>query len=107
MLAQVITVAKPFLPFKKRIAPLRAAGYAYEEIFLKAEAQWLKVSGGDMSESGINDLLFEFKTDQAKAWKKLAGDISLPKSPSLREECDRQTAEYFQHNYHVAVTINP
>jgi len=107
MLAQIVTVAKQFLPFRKRIAPLRAAGYAYEEIFLKAEAQWFEVSSGELSESEINDRLFEFKTDQAKAWKKIAGDISLPSSRRLRVACDRLTAEYFQHNYHVAVTIYP
>ena len=107
MASQILAVAKPFLPFRKRIAPLRAAGFAYEEIFLKAESNWMKVASGEMTEEEINTLLFDTKVDQAKSWKKLAGDISLPDTAKLRNISDRLTAEYFLHNHNMTVTIRP
>jgi hypothetical protein len=107
MLSQVITAGKPYLPFRKRINPLKAAGFAYEELFIKAESNWLRVASGELDESEINKLLFSLKSEQAKAWKKLAGDISLPDSPKLRRHADRLTAEYFRHNYNQPIIINP
>lgn len=105
MVSQILTVLKPYLPFKNRVAPLKAAGFAYEEIFLKAESKWHIVAEGQISEEKINDLLFELKSEQSKSWKKLAGDISLPDDKNLRRVADQTTGEYFLHNYQMTVTI--
>lgn len=105
--SQVVVVVKRLMPFQKRIAPLRAAGFAAEEIFLKAEKAWHEVSEGHLTEGEINDLLFDLKTDSAKAWKKNAGEISLPSTSRLRRIADDLTAEYFQRHYHQQVTIEP
>jgi len=105
MASQILTVLKPYLPFKKRIDPLKAAGFAYEEIFLKAESKWHTIAEGEISDKEINDLLFELKSEQSKSWKKIAGDISLPDDKNLRRAADRTTGEYFLHNYNMTVTI--
>jgi hypothetical protein len=104
-LSQVLAVVKQYLPFKRRIAPVRAAAYSYEEIFLKAEARWFDVAEGRLSDAEINQLIADLKLEQLKAWKKGVGNLTIPINRWVRKKADRLTADYFSQTYNVTVTI--
>jgi hypothetical protein len=104
--SQVLTVIKQYLPYKKRIAPMRAVSYLYEEIFLEAESHWLDIAEGNKSESEINAIMTELKTAQLKAWKKSIGDITIPHHVGTRKKADKLTADYFSQAYNLPVTIS-
>ncbi len=103
--SQVLAATKQYLPYKKRIAPMRAVSYLYEEIFLEAESMWYDISQGNKTESEINQLMTELKGKQLKAWKKSIGDVTIPHRPKIRERADKLTAEYFTQAYNTTVTI--
>lgn len=105
--SQVLTVVKQYLPFKKRISPLRAVSFLYDDIFLKAESNWYAVSKGSLTEKEINDLIFSLKTEHSKAWKKSVGNLTIPISKSVQESSDLLTADYFTQTYNLTVRIRP
>ncbi|PTX94434.1 hypothetical protein [Opitutus sp. ER46] len=105
--SQVLNVVKQYLPFKKRILPVRAIAYAYEEIFLKAESRWFDVAQGNLTEAEINEMISDLKVDQLRAWKKGVGNLTVPISSGVRKKSDLLTAEYFRQTYSMSVTIRP
>jgi hypothetical protein len=105
MLNQLLAVTKQFLPFKKRISPLRQVSRAYEEIFLGAEGRWHDVSQGNLTDAEINALITKFKQDQFKMWGKYVDNLAVPIRPRIRKQSDRITGEYFSQTYNVSVTI--
>lgn len=105
--SQVLNVVKQYLPFKKRILPVRAVAYDYEELFLKAESRWFDVAKGNVTEAEINELIGDLKKEQLRAWKKGIGNLTIPISKCVRKKSDQLTADYFSQTYNLTVTIQP
>ncbi|MBW8813869.1 MAG: hypothetical protein JF588_10635 [Caulobacterales bacterium] len=61
-LSQALNAVKPYLPFRRRLAALAALGPDLEALALVAEADWFKVSDGQLTEQEIHSLMMALKT---------------------------------------------
>ncbi len=99
--SQVINALRPVLPYQKRIAPLRALSYAYEDLFLQIEAKWGAIERGEFSEEEIDDILGRFRNDKAKLWRKTIDSIAIPHDEALYRKADQLAEQYFRTHYHL------
>lgn len=97
--SQVVTAVKPFLPFSKRIKPLRGLSYAFDDLFVDLENDWFDISKGNLTEREIHDKIIDFARNQNKLWKKHIGELTLPHKEKLHDESISIAEEYFAQNY--------
>lgn len=100
-LSQVISAVKPLLPFERRIKPLRALCYAYDELSLEVERTWFKIENGSLSESEINELLYNFRKTKLALWKKILDEVSLPHNAKLHAAAEILTTNHIKQQYSI------
>lgn len=98
-ISQVIVAIKPHLPFSKRIEILSRVSALLQTLFNKADYQWYKTSNGDLSESEINDILFDLKRQYLETVEKELSTISLPEKEALKKIADSKADSFFQNGY--------
>lgn len=98
-MSQVIVAIKPHLPFSKRIETLSRVSTLLQTLFNKADYQWYKISNGDLSESEINDSLFDLRRQYLETVGKELSIISLPEKEALKRTSDSKVTSFFQNGY--------
>lgn len=99
-MGQALAIIKPFLSCGVLIEHLPTTCSDISNLFAKCEKSWFDVSGGKLSESEINDLLFEYKEqfnliDNTARVKCKA----IPSSKKLIAQADKCMTSYFELNY--------
>jgi hypothetical protein len=97
--SQVVNAVRPFLPFGKRIKPLRSICYLYEDILLRMERKWFDIENGNLTEKEIHEALYAFREEKEKGWKNIIDDLSIPHNPELHDEAISVATNYFQLHY--------
>lgn len=98
-ISQVIVAIKPHLPFSKRIEILSRVSALLQTLFNKADYQWYKISNGDLSESEINDILFDLRRQYLETVERELSTISLPEKEVLKKIADLKVESFFQNGY--------
>ena len=96
VLTQVITAAKPYLPFSTRIKELDKGISSWSIIYNEVEKQWKDVSTGIYDDNKINEIIYDYE----KKWNTvdagvLKGD-SLPRIKKYIERADKEKNLYFE-----------
>ena len=99
--SQVLNALRPVLPYQRRIAPLRALSYAYEDLFLQVEGKWGGIERGEFTAEEIDEMLVKFRSDKARLWRKTIDSIAIPHDEAFYRKADQLTAQYFRVHYHL------
>lgn len=98
-LSQLINAIKIYLPFNMRVKALTSACSDTNDLFLKAEYNWYKVSNGDLSSNEINELHYQIKRDNQGIIKKYNIHLYIPENHKLKAIADANTTKYFEENF--------
>lgn len=94
-ISQIITAARPYLPYANRIKEIEADIAGLSLIYTDIEKDWYYVSNGQLTEEEINTKCYEYN----KKWSDYDGQFlqndSLPRNESIRDEATKDTNEYF------------
>ncbi|HEC60645.1 MAG TPA: hypothetical protein ENI27_00130 [bacterium] len=97
--SQFISVAKRFLPYRKRLKTTGSIMRELEELSIFAEMKWFDVAEGKLKEEEINKLQFEIRSKKTKAVKKHLGINTLPTKEKLLDKA-KKTAEVYVNNFY-------
>ena len=94
---QVLTAAKPYLPFSKRIQELDKGIAALEIIYEDCEKQWVDVHERKLTENEASIAIYNYE----KKWKSVDASIlkedSLPRNEKLISRADDEKNRYFRN----------
>ena len=95
-LAQIVTAAKPYLPFQSRMNEIDKGLVALNLIYNDIEKEWNSIFNGEYDEHTINQLYY----DLSKRWEKADAEIlkndSLPQKEKLILKADKEKNHYFE-----------
>ena len=96
VLTQVVTAAKPYLPFSTRIKELDRGIVSWRIIYNDVEKQWKGISTGAFDDDQINEIIYDYE----KRWEAVETDIlkgdSLPRIEKYIEKADKEKRLYFE-----------
>lgn len=98
-ISQVVGVINEYLPYQKRVEDISNLRTEWSAIFLSMEKNWLDVSNGNMTESEINNSLYEYENNWDEAESKYFKEDSLPTKPKLSDAAEEKVMLYFKHKY--------
>ncbi len=98
-ISQVLNAVKVFLPYNKRLKVIASFMEDLKFLYNKMEYNWLKVSGGELTEEEINDLLYTFKNEYTSIENKNLKEEILLDNENFKREADKKTDIYFQNNF--------
>ena len=94
---QVLTAAKPYLPFSKRIQDLDKGIAALEVVYEDCEKQWVDLSEGRLTETEASIAIYRYE----KKWNNIDASIlkadSLPRNEKLINKADIEKNRYFEN----------
>lgn len=94
-LAQIVTAARPYLPFRNRMNALDKGICHLNIIYYKIESNWNKIVVSEMDDAEVNSLYYDF----LKEWDKVDSNIlkrdSLPRKKKFIEQASQENKEYF------------
>lgn len=95
-LAQIVTAAKPYLPFQNRMNEIDKGLVTLNLIYNDIEKEWNSIFNGKYDEHTINQLYY----DLSKRWEKADAEIlkndSLPQKKKLISKADEEKNHYFE-----------
>ena len=95
--AQVLTSAKPYLPFSKRVQDLDKGIAALEVVYEDCEREWVDFSEGKITESEARIAIYKYE----KKWNSIDASIlkedSLPRNEKLIKIADIEKNRYFEN----------
>ncbi len=94
--SQVINAVKVYLPFNKRTKYINLLYSQLTELFYEYDYNWLKVSGGEITEEEINDMIFEMRKKKQKIHDEHLLNNNLPQKKKLKEIADTRLKQYFE-----------
>lgn len=97
--SQVVNAIKNYLPFSKRVQPLRGLSYAFDELFIDLEDDWFSISEGELTEKEIHAKTIDFKRKVGALWKKHVGELTIPPDDKLLKESTAIARNYFLEKY--------
>ena len=93
--AQVITAARPYLPFRNRMNELDKGISHLSILYYKIESKWNKIAAGEMNDDEINSWYY----DVLKEWNEMDSQIlkkdSLPQKKKFIERAKEENEQYF------------
>lgn len=98
-ISQVITAIKIYLPYSKRITEIKPFLEELNHLHIKIEHEWYDVASGKMTETQINDLLFEFKKSYTSAESNHMNSSILFRREDIMCEADKLTLRYFENKF--------
>lgn len=98
-LAQIVTAARPYFPFAKRIKDLDKGITLLTKVYSSIEKEWNDINIEDIDDSKINDILYKF----AKEWDDVDAEIlkkdSLPFIKKFYEKAAEENERYFKNMF--------
>jgi len=96
--SQVVTVIKPYLPFKKRLTYLKKLNDELERLSLDVEKDWYTISNGELTEREIHAKISDFKSKKVHIEQEFLRDIVLPERKDAVKEAREKNEIYFSNN---------
>ena len=94
-LAQVVTAARPYLPYANRIKELDKGILLLKQIYLEIEKTWNEISISDVEDMEVNKLRYKYE----KKWEDIDGEIlkndSLPRKEKYIGLASEENERYF------------
>jgi hypothetical protein len=94
-LSHLLTAVKSHLPFEKRLAATSDLTSRFEVLFVRWEAGWQQVAGGELKEQEIADRLFVLKKAKIDIQEKSLKGVSLPDNSKLQSLATKRAESYF------------
>ena len=88
--SQVLSAAKPYLPYRTRLKALSGLGTNLEALALTAESDWFKVSEGLLTAEEVHELTIILKRKLHSATKKNFLGMSLPDDEGLLAHAEEE-----------------
>ena len=96
VLTQVLTAAKPYLPYSTRITELDKEITSLGIIYSEVERKWRDVFSGKYDENEVNEIIYDYvKKWDAIVVENLKGD-SLPRKKKFIEQANEENHLYFE-----------
>lgn len=92
--SQVLTVLKPYLPYKARLHALSTLGPDLDGLALAAEEEWFAVSHGMLTDEETHKLTMSLKKKSQLATNKAFKGMSLPDNLKLEAIAEREAIGY-------------
>jgi len=96
VITQVLTAAKPYLPYSMRITELDKEITSLGIIYNEVEKGWRNVFTGTYSDSKINEIIYDYE----KKWEAICAEIlkgdSLPRKEEFIKLADNENHRYFE-----------
>lgn len=93
--AQIVTAARPYLPFEKRIKELDKGILLLSDVYSDIEKKWNEINIEGIDDSEINDIYYSY----LKKWDKVDGEIlkkdSLPYVENYYKKAGEENERYF------------
>lgn len=96
VLTQVLTAAKPYLPYSTRITELDKEITSLGIIYSEVERKWRDVFSGKYDDNEVNEIIYDYvKKWDAIVAENLKGD-SLPRKKKFIEQANEENHLYFE-----------
>jgi hypothetical protein len=95
-LAQIVTAAKPYLPFQYRMNEIDKGLVALNMIYNDIEKEWNPIISGKYDEATINQLYYDFSKQWEKADAEMLKNDCLPQKAKLIEKANKEKNHYFE-----------
>jgi len=92
--SQVLTVVKPYLPFRERLRALSLFGPDLDRLALAAEESWFAVSNGLLTDVEIHNQTIALKKKVHAAQNKAFKAMSLPDNLKLQTAAEHESIAY-------------
>lgn len=96
VVTQVVTAAKPYLPFSTRVTELDKEITSLGIIYREVEKKWKDVFSGAYEDNEINEIIYDYE----KKWDAVSAEIlkgdSLPRKKRFIEQADKENHRYFE-----------
>lgn len=103
--SQVLNLSKQYLPYHVNGAKLKKVSHEFEAIYLKAERDWFNVSTGRLTDTEINELLFDYQEQQLNFWKQQGINAKDILQKGLYFEATRDAGTYFEKNFRTEIEL--
>lgn len=97
--SQVLTAAKEFFPYAKRLQMLKQFVAEMKIIYINMEQDWFPVAEGKLSEKEIHSLLFMYKKKVLDLESAYLSEQILVEKIEFAKEADRRCNDYFEKNF--------
>ncbi len=98
-LSHIVTAAKPWLPFSKRLHALYRTSVDLEGIFILMETDWYYISEGALGDEDIHKKNMHYRQQKERVIQKYLASNPLPEKPKLLEQAIEKTKLYFTNHY--------
>lgn len=94
-LAQIVTAARPYLPYEKRVSELEKGISALNVVYAQIEEQWDTISGDELSDAEINELYYKYEHMWNEIDSKLLKADMLPVKQAIKDKAEEAKNNYF------------
>ena len=98
-IAQIVTAAKPYLPFQNRINEIEKDLAGLNLIYMDIEKDWLIISNGELTEKEINEKYYYYDKKWFDYDNKYLQRDSLPLNEKIREKATKEMNNYFDSHF--------
>lgn len=97
--SQVLNAIRQYLPFKDRLKSYSGLLNELEDIYLRAESQWLEISAGIWNDAEIKKALDDLRVRRQKAFRKNLPETTIPESGKIAGLAEDKAFSYFNNFY--------
>lgn len=94
-ITQIVTSARPYLPFHKRMDELDKGISHLNLLYYKIESKWNVIASGEMDDDEINSLYYETLKEWDEMDSKILKRDSLPRKKKFIERASEANEQYF------------
>lgn len=98
-IAQIVTAAKPYLPYQKRISEIEMDLAGLNLIYTDIEKDWFFVANGDLTEEEINEKCYQYSMKWMDYDNRFLQNDSLPLDEKMREKATEEMIKYFESQF--------
>lgn len=103
---QVLNAVKSHLPYSIALTGIFPAQKKLKLLYNKIEHNWFRVESGALSETEINDMLFDFKNKCVEIESGLFNGHSLLPNKRLEKKANSRTDAYFKEYFNIPKAIS-
>jgi len=98
-IAQIITAAKPYLPYQRRVSEIEMDLAGLNLIYMDIEKDWFFVANGELTEKEINEKCYQYNTKWLNYDNRYLQKDSLPLNEKMREIATKEMINYFNSQF--------
>lgn len=101
VVAQIVSAARPFLPYCKRIERLGKGIYILTQQYNVIESYWHSVDNGQLSDEQINEIYYDLKNKWDKTLQEVLCGDDLPVRKNCIKLAQKECNTYFKSLFGV------